>query len=164
MKKIGKIFQKLLIIFLLIILVYVLYSKYIVKDSVTKIFGYGFLVVVTGSMEPEIGEEELIIIKEENEYNVGDIITYENDNYLVTHRIIKINDNEIITKGDANNEEDLKISENQIVGKVIYHSKALGIFVIYYLKIILIIVVILGAIIYFLSLKNKKGDDEIKRE
>ena len=164
MKKIGKIFQKLLIIFLLIILIYVLYSKYIVKDSVTKIFGYGFLVVVTGSMEPEIGEEELIIIKEENEYNVGDIITYENDNYLVTHRIIKINDNEIITKGDANNEEDLKISENQIVGKVIYHSKALGIFAIYYLKIILVIVVILGAIIYFLSLKNKKGDGEIRKE
>ena len=164
MKKIGKIFQKLLIIFLLIILIYVLYSKYIVKDSVTKIFGYGFLVVATGSMEPEIEEEELIIIKEESEYNVGDIITYENDNYLVTHRIIKINDNEIITKGDANNEEDLKISENQIVGKVIYHSKALGIFVIYYLKIILIIVVILGAIIYFLSLKNKKGDGEIRKE
>ena len=106
-------------------LIFVLYSKYIAKNSVTKIFGYGFLVVVTGSMEPEIEQEELIVIKEFNEYNVGDIVTYETDGYLVTHRIVQINNDEIITKGDSNNEEDLKISKNQIVGKVIYHSKAL---------------------------------------
>ena len=125
MKKITKVFQKILIIVLLIVLIYVLYSKYIVKNSVTKIFGYGFLVVVTGSMEPEIEEEELIIIKEFDNYDVGDIVTYETDGYLITHRIIQVTEDEIITKGDSNNEEDLKISENQIVGKVVYHSKFL---------------------------------------
>ena len=125
MKKFIKVFQIILIVILLIILLYVLYSKYIAKNSVTKIFGYGFLVVVTGSMEPEIKSGELIIIKDSSEYDVGDIITYEIDGYLVTHRIVKIEENQITTKGDSNNEEDLEINDNQVVGKVIYHSTIL---------------------------------------
>ena len=127
--KIAKnILLKIIVILLVIILVYILYSKYIEKNKVTKICGYGFLVVLTGSMEPEINSGELVIIKE-GEYEVNDVITYEAENLLVTHRIIEKNiingKIEYICKGDANNENDLKIPENQIQGKVIYHSKVL---------------------------------------
>ena len=127
--KIAKnILLKIIVILLVIILVYILYSKYIEKNKVTKICGYGFLVVLTGSMEPEINSGELVIIKE-GEYEVNDVITYEAENLLVTHRIIEKNivngKTEYICKGDANNENDLKIPENQIQGKVIYHSKVL---------------------------------------
>lgn len=128
MKKFFKNFYNILLkivaIFLIIILFYILYSRYIQKDKVTKIFGYGFLVVLTGSMEPEINAGELVIIKEV-EYEVNDIITYETDDLLVTHRIIEKDGNEYICKGDSNNEKDLKILENQIQGKVVYHSKSL---------------------------------------
>ena len=127
-KNAKNILLKIIVILLVIILVYILYSKYIEKNKVTKIFGYGFLVVLTGSMEPEINSGELVIIKE-GEYEVNDVITYEAENLLVTHRIIEKNiingKIEYICKGDANNENDLKISENQIQGKVIYHSKVL---------------------------------------
>ena len=127
--KIAKnILLKIIVILLVIILVYILYSKYIEKNKVTKIFGYGFLVVLTGSMEPEINSGELVVVRE-GEYEVNDVITYETENLLVTHRIIEKNivngKIEYICKGDANNENDLKISENQIQGKVIYHSKVL---------------------------------------
>lgn len=132
MKKVFNIFSKIIIIFLIIILIYILYSKYIVKNKITKLGGYGFLIVLTGSMEPEISSGELVIIKEERGYNVGDIITYETGDLLVTHRIVEIRENadinnerEYICKGDFNNEKDLKIFENQIQGKVIYHSEAL---------------------------------------
>lgn len=123
MKNFSNILLKIISIFLIIILLYVLYSKYIVKDKVTKVFGYGFLVVLTGSMEPEIETGELVIIKETNNYEINDIVTYETDKLLVTHRIIDIDDNRYICKGDANNEKDLKISYNQIIGEVVYHSK-----------------------------------------
>ena len=38
---------------------------------------------------------------------------------LVTHRIIRITDDEIITQGDANNIRDKAISIEQVKGKVI---------------------------------------------
>ena len=65
-----KFLQTILVIFLIITLLYVIYSKYIRKDKITKVFGYGFLVVLTGSMEPEIDTGSLIIIKNSNDYNV----------------------------------------------------------------------------------------------
>ena len=51
MKKIFKVLKTIFILFLIAILLYVLYSKYIRKDRITKVFGYGFLVVLTGSMD-----------------------------------------------------------------------------------------------------------------
>ena len=65
-----KFLQTLLVIFLILILLYVTYSKYIRKDKFTTVFGYGFLIVLTGSMEPEIDTGSLIIVKDSNNYNV----------------------------------------------------------------------------------------------
>lgn len=42
-----KIFQRIILIILLICLLYVTYSKFIRKDKLTQIGGYGFLVVLT---------------------------------------------------------------------------------------------------------------------
>ena len=65
-----KILQKIIIVFLICILLYVIYSKYIQKDKITTLFGYGFLIVLTGSMEPEIETGSLVIIKDSQEYHV----------------------------------------------------------------------------------------------
>lgn len=74
-------------------------------------------------MVPTFEKGDIIIIKKQKEYNVGDIITYETEEqgtkYLVTHRIIEINENGYITKGDANNTKDEEtIYENVIRGKL----------------------------------------------
>lgn len=106
-------------------------------------FGTAFLIVITGSMEPEINAGELIIIKEFDEYEIGDIVTFiDKDNFLVTHRIICLNEEKMITKGDNNNLLDEEVSLNNIKGKVIIHSKILGFFVIYILKPLVFIYVI----------------------
>ena len=98
-------------------------------------FGFAFLVVTTGSMEPEINAGELIIIKEVDKYEIGDIVTFiDKDDFLVTHRIICLNEEKMITKGDNNNLLDEEVSLNNIKGKVIIHSKILGFFVLYLLK------------------------------
>ena len=77
-------------------------------------------------MVPYLKINDVIIIKNNDDYKINDIITYQNDNEYVTHRIISINDNEIITKGDANNTQDEPITKDQIVGKLIYKIHTLG--------------------------------------
>lgn len=137
-----RLFKIIICIMLLVILFNLIYSKYILKNRFISLGGYRFLIVLTGSMEPEIKIGEFLIIKECSNYNIGEIITYEDNNYLTTHRIVKQNSQGIITKGDSNNTNDLLINENQILGKVIYHSEAIGFFIINYLKKMIIIIII----------------------
>ena len=87
--------------------------------------------VETGSMEDKINVGDYLIILKQNNYNIGDVVTYKKDNYFITHRIIKMDNKEIITKGDANTSEDEPIKKSNIVGKVIYKGKLLNILIDY---------------------------------
>lgn len=100
--------------------------------------------VVTGSMEPTIVPKEMIIIQEKDEYNEGDIITYK-DNFsnLITHRIVAIDGEKYITKGDGNEEADDIIKKEDIKGKVIKHSYTLGWIYLYALKPLLVIIIVM---------------------
>lgn len=161
MKKILNILEKIVLVLLIMLLIYALYSKYIIKNKLTTIGGYGFLVVLTGSMEPEIDSGELVIIKKEKNYIINDIITYIENNNFITHRIVEKQGEKIITKGDYNNNIDLSIKNSQILGKVVYHSKTLGIFVTKYLKILFIILIIF--IFIRLILRNEKMEESIEK-
>lgn len=86
----------------------------------TDIFGYSLLKTKTGSMAPTIEIGDIVIVKLSNNVKQDDIITYKEGNSLITHRIIKIDGDEIITKGDNNNTEDQPINKKDIVGKVVY--------------------------------------------
>lgn len=113
------------IIFILIILISVtiISIKFCLKDS--QPFGVTILRVSSNSMVPKFKKGDFIVIKKQEKYNVGDIITFEvieeNSKYYITHRIVEKNENEFITKGDANNKNDnYKVYENVIKGKVIF--------------------------------------------
>ena len=83
--------------------------------------------VSSGSMEPVIKVNNLIIVKKQKEYHEGDIVTYKKGKEYITHRIVDINGEEITTRGDANNTNDKTFNEEQIVGKYIYHFKTVSI-------------------------------------
>ena len=51
------------------------------------IFGYSSAVVVSGSMSGSIEVNDIVIIREESSYKVGDIISYESGDSLVPRRI-----------------------------------------------------------------------------
>lgn len=83
------------------------------------LLGWGAAKILTGSMEPEMPVGSLIIIHEKEDYQVGEAVTYI-DSYgrSVTHRIVSLDGDVVVTKGDANNAEDKPFSESQIIGKV----------------------------------------------
>jgi signal peptidase I len=96
--------------------------------DVPLFLGYGRAVVVTGSMEPVIAPGDMVIIHEQDTYEVDDIVIYKADNYIA-HRIIAVTENGFITKGDANNVEDDEILREQVVGKVIRIIPKIGVVV-----------------------------------
>ncbi len=77
-------------------------------------------------MQPEINVDDLIIIKRFDNYDKKDIVTYKTDKSLITHRISRIEEGKIYTKGDNNNTEDEPIIKEQIQGKVVKTYKGLG--------------------------------------
>ncbi len=84
-------------------------------------FGITLLKVSSNSMKPELQTGDLILVKKEKTYEIGEIITYQTkDGYLITHRIIEQGKNGFITQGDANNcADELTVKQEQIIGKVI---------------------------------------------
>ena len=125
-KKIINIFFVIFIILIIVINMYILYNRVVQKKDVIKINGYSTFIVISGSMEPTINVDDLIIIKEENEYKEQDIVTYQSNKSVVTHRIVKKEGDIIWTKGDNNNTEDSPINSSQIYGKYIYKIKNVG--------------------------------------
>ena len=119
-KTIEKIIVNLIIVVLAIIAILVILGfcqVNIQKKQYINIFGYSVLSAETGSMSPTIEKGDIVIIKIGDEIKENDIITYKKDNVLITHRIVSIDGDTIITKGDYNNTEDEPITKNEIIGK-----------------------------------------------
>ena len=118
----------LVIVTLLIIIgIYYLIQIKILNNKYANIFGYTFFEVATGSMSPTIEIGDVVIVKISNDVKENDIIVYQEENNFITHRLIKIEEDKIITKGDANNTEDKPIEITQILGSVIYIIPKLGV-------------------------------------
>ena len=86
--------------------------------------------VLTGSMEPAIPVGGVVIIKPTNPetIQIDDIICFQfSESTLITHRVVNVSTTGFVTKGDANENNDLRIVEpNQIVGKVVLILPLLG--------------------------------------
>lgn len=90
---------------------------------VPRLLGIKPYVVLSGSMEPAIPTGSVAFVNtRDTDVSIGDIVTYKlpsvnGGETLVTHRIIREEDGNWITKGDANDVEDLSpVSQEQIVG------------------------------------------------
>ena len=90
-----------------------------------SLFGNRLYVVDSGSMEPALKINSLIIVNEKSpdQINTGDILTYYGADSVtrVTHRVIEIgtNNDYFITQGDANNVEDaMPVERESVIGIV----------------------------------------------
>lgn len=107
-----------LLALLLIANLYTAGARYITGEPQPDVFGWSWAVVISGSMEPEISVNDLIIVHAQDTYRVGDIITYKSGSSVVTHRVIEKSNGCYTTQGDSNNTPDDPVPEAAVVGKV----------------------------------------------
>lgn len=128
-KKRKRILRRLLLIIVGLILGLNLYfanAGKILGNQLPMPFGYGLANVLSGSMEPTFSKGTLLLVKDTQDVETGDIVVYQSQNELIVHRVVSITDNEIITQGDANNVADPPFDKTQIKGKVIAWIPFLG--------------------------------------
>ena len=125
--------------------------------------GFRLFRVGSGSMEPNLKVKDLVLIKKSSNYEIGDIVTYKENNEYITHRIISIENDKIVTKGDSNNTSDTPILKDLLVGKVVYRIKRSN-FINYLFgqRTTLIISCIILALIILSQDKNERKRKEIE--
>ena len=113
-------------------------------------------------MEDHIHVGDYILIYRKNDYQIGDVVTFKEKDSMITHRIIREENGYFITKGDANNTEDEKISKDKIVGKAILIGGLLNIVINYKYAIIgvLLSMYLIGWIIDDLTKKEENTKNE----
>ncbi len=147
---------------------YVMIMRKVRPGSQPAIFGYSVALVVSGSMEPAVCVDDIIIIKNQKSYKKNDIISFSNGKSLYTHRIVEITTEGFVTKGDANNAaDDVLVKEAEVSGKVIYVIPRIG-SIVYFLRsplgIMLIILFIFGTLLMPDKINKKENDDETTAE
>lgn len=175
-------FYKNVLIYLLYIIIIpiIIYDMFLIIQTLIKpgvtpdFFGYKTFSIISGSMEPKIVVDDIVIVKnvDKNQIRVNDIITFKTENEIITHRVIKIEliDNNLIytTKGDSNEVTDIeKIEYNQIEGKYVGKIPKIGkLLTLLKNKLVFSIILILLIISYILQRKNiqKKIKRKEKRQ
>jgi signal peptidase I len=128
MKKLFKVIYYLFFVAVILVIVLLLLSTLPVPGKLK------FFVVQSGSMEPTIHTGSVVVIKQEQDYNVGDIITFGPNTRIsspTTHRIFEKKDSggviSYVTKGDANNGPDIKnVSQGEVIGKLVFKVPIVG--------------------------------------
>ena len=112
----------------------IIFSVFLFFSWDKQILPYYVYAIESGSMEPMLERGDLIIVKRESDYNVGDVVTF----YLphrkeyITHRVVRIENSMYYTKGDANDVEDsYGLLLKDISGKYKYKIGYLGFGVIF---------------------------------
>lgn len=129
LKIVKRVFSIILYIFCVLALIIGVYSavQRVAGNQQPMIFGWGAAVVQTGSMEPNVPVGTLIIIQEQDKYEIGDVITYiDYREWSITHRIINVQGDTITTQGDANSAADPTFHKSAIIGKMQYMITGVG--------------------------------------
>lgn len=167
--KIGNIITYILIFLITIIIIFMTYSYIslnLLKKDYVSIFDYTYFEVASGSMEPTIDKDDLVIVKLNSTYQEKDIITYSLNKEFITHRVIQIDSKTITTKGDANNSKDAKIKKENVLGKVVLIIPKFGIWkkVIMTPKVFSLLTITLVLFSFTFSYNNKSKRKKLKKQ
>ena len=120
LKRITKYICYAILLFLIVLAVYTFVVTDVLKKDYVNVFGYTYFQTASGSMSGTIEINDIIIVKITKDVEVNDIISYINeDNDIITHRLIEKDGNKLIAKGDANGSEDDPITKKDVLGKVV---------------------------------------------
>jgi len=87
--------------------------------------------VETGSMEPAIPAGSLVYVDPVSPETLepGDVVAFYSKDTVITHRVVENHYfySELITKGDANEKEDIKpVRYDEVIGRVTVHFPVIG--------------------------------------
>lgn len=121
--------RRLILVFLGLVLgisLYLANARGLARNQLPMPFGTGIAVVLSGSMEPTLQVDDLIIVRRAEHYAVEDIVVYQTNRELIVHRIISAEGDTFVTQGDANNAPDSPITLDAIQGTVVCRIPAAG--------------------------------------
>ncbi len=101
-------------------------AKLLLGDPLPMPLGVTVSRVLTGSMEPALSPNDLIVIRKTDTLSEGQIVVYQSGSSLTVHRILELGEDEVVTKGDANNAPDDPIPRELIKGEVWFSIPLLG--------------------------------------
>lgn len=180
MKLLFRILKGIITVFLTIVLTLVVFQKF--THNRIALGDVYIFEVASKSMFPEYKVGDIIVVKKTSpsSLKIGDDITYQgvsNDynGLIITHRIINIRkENEkyyFVTKGIMNLVEDPEISQDELYGKVIYHTilfsfvgRLMTNIVIYYVLFISIGVTFSYEVITSFVIKDKEEEDDFNED
>lgn len=129
-EKIIRLVVNILTAIVLVCIIVMLYGKIemsISNRSYPNYFGYTFFKVVTGSMGSVVKIDDVVVVKITKDVKENEIVTYQENNNFITHRVTKVGRTYITAKGDSNNTEDQPVLKENIVGRVIHVLNGFGI-------------------------------------
>lgn len=176
-KKKFIIIKGILIVIISVLLGFGIYSwnASMVGQSIPMPLGFGLAEVISPSMYPTIDVGDVIMVVPQDEYQIDDIVAFEDRSFggIVTHRIVDQNeDGTFVTKGDNpdNSRDTMPLDEKYIIGKVVKVFEGVGPFVSIMQSplVIMLSIMIIALLLYLSSKKEKEQDqaevDKIKQE
>lgn len=140
--------------------IYLIAAQRLSGEQAPEIFGFRQAAVVSGSMEPVCSPGDYIIYREKDAYQVGDIILFQKDGSLITHRIVEAAGQEFVTKGDANNTADEEhVSREEILGEAVFVLPHVG-SVFLFLRSPLGILILLGSALALMWMPSRRKEKE----
>lgn len=127
----------------------------VVGNQLPMPFGFGASVVLSGSMEPSLKVNDLVFVIETDDYQVDDIVVYQNSSELIIHRIVSVDGDQVITKGDANPVSDDPIRMDAIKGRYSFRLPYIGL-LFRFIKTLPGTLLILALIVYLMYRSRKK--------
>lgn len=83
---------------------------------------YPIASITSSSMWPALKQGDIVLIKgasAKEDIKKGDIVVFRNVRGFTIHRVVRLYDDQFITRGDANNVDDKPVSYSELVGKAL---------------------------------------------
>ena len=83
---------------------------------------YPIASITSSSMWPNLKQGDIVFIKgvsAKEDISLGEVVVYQNEKGFTIHRVEKLNEDTLVTKGDANNVDDKPVSYDKIIGKAV---------------------------------------------
>ncbi|MCL2354442.1 MAG: signal peptidase I [Oscillospiraceae bacterium] len=168
-RSVKRIASNIFLIIAALILIYAIYAVVQTRRTGEEVFIFGFkpYIIQTGSMEPDLRVNSLIVVRQGgfDRVQVGDDISYRAPGFDVNvcHRVIEITEEGFHTQGINNNQPDeFVVTEEDFVGIVVFNSN-ITVFIIYafqnhpVITILTILVVVMVFVAIKILLSSPKG-------